>query len=77
MLLQKCLSFLNGLSYRNRISYTIHMKENSNAQNWKKKKLKFDEYYWSYEILGDMTTSKIIYGEKAAFIYIGIPHFPN
>ena len=37
------------------------MKENSNAQSWKKRKLKFDEYYERYEIMKDMSTNRCPY----------------
>ena len=55
MLLQKCLSFLNGLKYRNGIK--LHMKENLNVQNWKERKLIFDVYYGGYKIMGDRSTN--------------------
>ena len=37
------------------------MKENSNAQNWKKRKLKFDGYYGRYEVMGVMSTNRCPY----------------
>ena len=37
------------------------MKENSNARNCKKRKLKFDEYHRRYEIMGNMSTSRCLY----------------
>ena len=37
------------------------MNGNSNAQNWKKRKLKFDEYYGRYEIMEDLNTNRCSY----------------
>ena len=39
----------------------LQLKENLNAQSWKKRKLKFDEYYEKYEIMRDVSTNRCPY----------------
>ena len=59
MLLQKCLSLLNKLSYINGINWV--WKRIQICRIEKKRKLKFDKNYWRYEIMEDISTNRCPY----------------